>query len=129
MKTRNLKKKMAQKQRYLTKIYWSDDDDAFVAEVPALRGCVSHGETLAEAAAGIEEAIELWLESAHRHNDPIPEPDLAAEEIARLSPILNISKLARLSGLNKHTLASKLRRKSAFTPEEGRRIREAIASV
>jgi len=70
--------------------------------------------------------MELWLESAVKHGDPVPEPDLAAEEISRLSPLLNISKLA---GLNKSTLASELRRKSPFTLEEAGKLRAALASV
>ncbi|MDR1191575.1 MAG: type II toxin-antitoxin system HicB family antitoxin [Verrucomicrobiales bacterium] len=108
--------------KYLTKIYWSDDDGAFIAEAPALRGCVSHGATREEAAANIEEAMTSWLGSARKHGDPIPEPDLAAEEIMRLSALLNVSKLARLAGLNQHTLASKLRRHSPFTAQEARKI-------
>lgn len=115
--------------KYLTKIYWSNDDEAYVAEVPALAGCLSHGSTYEEAARNIREAMELWLESAAKHGDPVPEPDLAAEEIARFGPLLNISKLARLAGMNKHTLASKLRRKSPFTADEARSLRKAIGSI
>lgn len=115
--------------KYLTKIYWSEEDAAYVAEVPALRGCVSHGATYAEAAAHIEEAMGLWLESAGRHHDPIPTPDLAMEEIGRLSALLNVSKLARLAEINKHTLAAKLRRRTPFTPQEAERICRALASV
>ena len=112
--------------KYLTKIYWSDEDDAYVATVPALRGCVSHGETFEEAAANIQEAAEAWLESAEKHSDPVPVPDLAAEEISRFGPLLNVSKLAEMTGLNKNTLASKLRRKSKFTVEESTAILNTI---
>jgi len=117
------------KKKYLTKIFWSDDDQAYVAEVPALPGCVSHGASYAAAAHAIEEAMEVWLNSAYKHDDPVPEPDIASQEIARFFPLLNISKLARLSGINKHTLASKLRRRTAFTQEEARQIRTALARV
>lgn len=120
---------MKKTMKYLAKIYWSEEDESYVAEVPALPGCVSHGDTYEKAARNIREAMEVWLESAKRHSDPIPEPDLAAEEIGRLLPLLNVSKLARLSGVNKHTLASKLRRKTGFTTEEARKIRAALASV
>jgi predicted RNase H-like HicB family nuclease len=120
---------MKNKMKYLAKIYWSEEDDAYVAEVPALRGCISHGSTFAKAASNLQEAVELWMESSRRHHDPIPEPDLAAEEIGRLLPMLNLSKLARLSGVNKSTLASKLRRKSRFTTEESGRIRSVLASI
>lgn len=115
--------------KYLTKIYWSDDDEAYVAEVPALPGCAAHGDSYEEAARNVHEAMNAWLECARHHGDPIPEPDLVAEEIARFSGILNISKLARLAGMNKHTLASKLRRHSRFTNEEAGGIRKAIGSI
>lgn len=120
---------MKTKMRYLTKIYWSDEDNCFVGEVPALKGCASHGSTFQKAAHNLQEAIELWLDIAKRFNDDIPEPDLAAEEINWLLPLLNVSKLAKLSGINKHTLASKLRRKSRFTANEARKIRAALSSA
>jgi len=115
--------------KYLTKIYWSEEDEAYVAEVPALRGCVAHGRTYARAAAAIEEAMELWVESANRHGDPVPEEDLAREEIDRLAPLLNIAKLARLTGINPHTLASKLRRGSRFTSDEAGKILIGIRAI
>jgi len=116
------------KNRYLTRIYWSDEDAAFIAEIPALPGCMSHGDTIVEAAANIEEAAGLWLEMAERHSDPIPEPDLAREEIERFAPVLSVAKLARRAGMNQHTLASKLRRKSRFTEEESKAILAALGT-
>jgi predicted RNase H-like HicB family nuclease len=84
--------------RYLTRIYWSDDDEAFVAEIPALPGCVGVGETQLKALREVSKAVSLWLKSAQKHGDPIPEPDLAREEIERVSPFLNVSKLANRAG-------------------------------
>jgi predicted RNase H-like HicB family nuclease len=49
-----------------------DEDGVFVAEVPALPGCISQGNTRAEAVENIKEAIELYLESLQAHNEPIP---------------------------------------------------------
>jgi predicted RNase H-like HicB family nuclease len=49
-----------------------DEDGVFVAEVPALPGCISQGQTRAEALANIKEAIALYLESLEAHGDPIP---------------------------------------------------------
>lgn len=115
--------------KYLVKIHWSEEDQAYIATVPALPGCISHGDTYPEAAVMIEEAAELWLEMSRKYGDPIPEPDLAAEEITRLAPLLNLSKLARLSGVNSHTLASKLRRGTRFTEDESRRILDALHGV
>lgn len=51
-----------------------DEDGVFVAEVPALPGCISQGQTRAEASANIKEAIELYLDSLAANNDPIPPP-------------------------------------------------------
>jgi predicted RNase H-like HicB family nuclease len=48
-----------------------DEDGGFVAECPALPGCVSHGETVDEAAANIREAIELSLETRKANGLPL----------------------------------------------------------
>jgi predicted RNase H-like HicB family nuclease len=112
--------------RYLVKIWFSDEDGCYLAEVPALRGCTTHGRTYAQAAAHAEEAMQVWLSSAQRHGDPIPEPDYAAEEITRLHPILSVAKLARRAGVNQHTLASKLRRGTRFSREEATAVRRAL---
>ncbi len=50
--------------RYETIIHWSDDDQAFVADVPELPGCMAHGATHEEALANAKEAMQLWIESA-----------------------------------------------------------------
>lgn len=115
--------------KYLLKIYWSEEDEAFVAEVPALEGCISHGNSYEEAAHNIQEAAALWLEMAVSHGDLIPEPDRVAEEIRRVAPLLKLSKLARIAGMNHNTLASKLRRRTKFTPLESGKLLAAIASV
>jgi len=49
-----------------------DEDGVFVAEVPALPGCLSQGQTRADALKNIQEAIEAYLESLKAHNEPIP---------------------------------------------------------
>lgn len=49
-----------------------DEDGVFVAEVPSLPGCISQGETRAEALRNIQEAIEVYIESLKAHNEPIP---------------------------------------------------------
>jgi predicted RNase H-like HicB family nuclease len=51
-----------------------DEDGMFVAEVPALPGCISQGNTREEALRNIQEAIIVYLESLKAHNEPIPPP-------------------------------------------------------
>ncbi|GMU93956.1 MAG: hypothetical protein AMXMBFR4_30140 [Candidatus Hydrogenedentota bacterium] len=60
--------------KYEVIIYWSDEDGAFVAEVPELPGCAAHGSTQAEALASAQEAILLWVETAEEFGDPVPKP-------------------------------------------------------
>ncbi|MDR1190073.1 MAG: type II toxin-antitoxin system HicB family antitoxin [Verrucomicrobiales bacterium] len=117
------------KLKYATKIYWSDEDDCFIAKVPALKGCISHGDTFNQAAKNIQEAAELWLGVAEKYGDPIPAPDAAVEKIYQLSPVLNYSKLARLAGLKRSTLVTKLRRHTAFTPSEAGRLLSVVGAL
>ena len=60
--------------RYHINLMWSDEDDCWIADVPDLRPCSSHGETPAEAVANIRDAIQGWLEVACERGMPIPEP-------------------------------------------------------
>jgi predicted RNase H-like HicB family nuclease len=61
-------------QRYEIIIYWSDEDQVFVAEAPELPGCMAHGTTEESALQNLKEAMELWIDTARDHGDPIPEP-------------------------------------------------------
>ena len=60
--------------RYEVIIYWSAEDDCFVAEVPELAGCMSDGATYQEALANVEIAIREWIETARQLGRPVPEP-------------------------------------------------------
>ncbi|MBN2542281.1 type II toxin-antitoxin system HicB family antitoxin [bacterium] len=60
--------------KYEIIIFWSDEDKAFVADVPELPGCMAHGDSYEKALANAKEAIDLWLETAREFGDPIPEP-------------------------------------------------------
>lgn len=60
--------------KYEIIIYWSNEDEAFVAEVPELPGCSAHGDSASQALAHCDEAIELWIETAKELKRPIPEP-------------------------------------------------------
>ena len=60
--------------KYEVIIYWSDNDRAFVAEVPELPGCMADGSTYQEALANVEVVIQEWIETAKELGRPIPEP-------------------------------------------------------
>ena len=60
--------------KYEIILYWSNDDQAFIAEVPELPGCMAHGACQETALAQAKEAIQLWIDTAREFSDPIPEP-------------------------------------------------------
>jgi predicted RNase H-like HicB family nuclease len=59
-----------------------DEDGIFVAEVPALPGCISQGKTRSEAIDNVKEAVNGYIESLKKHNEPIPPP--ITEEIIEI---------------------------------------------
>ncbi|MBV8708775.1 MAG: type II toxin-antitoxin system HicB family antitoxin [Acidobacteriaceae bacterium] len=60
--------------KYEITLYWSEEDKAFIAEVPELSGCVAHGITRQEALANVETVISEWLETARELGRDIPKP-------------------------------------------------------
>jgi predicted RNase H-like HicB family nuclease len=60
--------------RYEVIIYWSEDDNAFIAEVPELPGCAADGPTYRKALANVEVVMREWTETAKELGRPIPEP-------------------------------------------------------
>ena len=59
---------------YHINLFWSSEDECWIADVPDLRPCSAHGETRAEAIANINDAIAGWLETAKECGYRIPEP-------------------------------------------------------
>jgi predicted RNase H-like HicB family nuclease len=62
------------KIRYELIIYWSEEDRAFIVEVPELAGCMADGETYQEAVQNAELVIQEWIETAKQLERLIPEP-------------------------------------------------------
>ena len=65
---------MKSKFRYEIIIYWSEADEAFIAEVPELPGCAADGQTYQEAITHVETVIEEWIETAKELSRDIPQP-------------------------------------------------------
>ncbi|MEA3265327.1 MAG: type II toxin-antitoxin system HicB family antitoxin [Candidatus Fermentibacteria bacterium] len=60
--------------RYEIIIFWSKEDQAYLAEVPELPGCMADGETYQQALSSAEQIIQEWIETARELGRPIPEP-------------------------------------------------------
>ncbi|GBD96735.1 MAG TPA: type II toxin-antitoxin system HicB family antitoxin [Nitrospirae bacterium] len=60
--------------KYEIIIYWSEEDKAYIAEVPELPGCAADGKTYQEALTNVEIIIQEWIETAKELKRPIPVP-------------------------------------------------------
>ena len=60
--------------KYELIIYWSEEDESFIVEVPELPGCMADGQTYQEAVANVEVVIQEWIETAQELGRPIPVP-------------------------------------------------------
>lgn len=60
--------------KYEVIIYWSEDDEAFIAEVPELPGCMADGQTKAAALRNVDTIAREWIETAMELGRAVPEP-------------------------------------------------------
>ena len=60
--------------KYELVIYWSEEDEAFIVEVPELPGCMADGKTYQEAVTNAEIVIQEWIDTAKDLGRPIPSP-------------------------------------------------------
>lgn len=68
---------------YVINVFWSDEDNCYIATVPDLEGCSAFGETPEAAVREVEVAKKLWLEVAHEDGEDIPEPSYLPAEAQR----------------------------------------------
>ena len=61
--------------RYEIILYWSNEDQAFVAEAPELPGCMAHGDDQEQALKNVQDAMQLWLEAAAELGRSVPQPE------------------------------------------------------
>jgi predicted RNase H-like HicB family nuclease len=60
--------------KYELILFWSEEDQVFIAEVPELPGCMADGASYAEAVANAEKVIQEWIQTAQEMGRPIPTP-------------------------------------------------------
>ena len=67
--------------KYEIIIYWSDEDEAFLAEVPELAGCMADGKSYIEAVQNVEVVIQEWIDTAIELGREIPQPKRKSEPV------------------------------------------------
>ncbi len=77
--------------KYQMVIYWSDEDRAYIVEIPELPGCMADGKTRLEAIANAETIMREWVETAHEIGRTVPTPQ---------GRLLTISEAAKRLGLS-----------------------------
>ena len=60
--------------RYEIILYWSNEDQAFIAEVPELPGCMAHGDDQEMALQNVKDAMQFWIDRARELGRSVPEP-------------------------------------------------------
>lgn len=60
--------------KYEIILYWSNEDQVFIAEVPELPGCMAHGDSQETALRSINDAMQFWIDTARELGRPVPEP-------------------------------------------------------
>ena len=60
--------------KYEVIIYWSEEDQAFIAEVPELAGCAADGSTYQDALTNVQVSVQEWIDAARELGREIPEP-------------------------------------------------------
>ncbi len=107
---------------YQITVAWSALDEAYEARVPALRHCLAYGRTPEKAVKEVKAAAEAMLAALREAGKPIPPADTGLERLAALAPVLKLAAVARLANMPVQTLASKLKRGTAFTADEAQRL-------
>lgn len=69
-------------QHYLVEIFWSPEDEGYIATVPDLPGCCAWGATEFEALRETQDAIAAWIEACRKSGEPVPIPATKARQAA-----------------------------------------------
>ncbi len=72
--------------QYALVIWYSEEDEAYLVEVPELPGCMADGETIEEAAQAAQTSIQMWIEAAHKLKRPVPQPARTREAVTNFIP-------------------------------------------
>ena len=108
------KSKKAEVLEYQVNIAFDPRDEIYVARVPELENCHTHGTTPEEALGNAKEAIELWIETAEKMRKPIPDPisrkKFSGKFVLRTSPELHaaLAKHALQTGKSMNELAEEI---------------------
>lgn len=113
---------------YQIVVAWSDEDEGYVARIPALRYCIAFGETPEKAVKEVKNAAAEVMKVMKAEGKPLPAVDITLDRVKALQPLLNMSAVAKAAKMSVQTLSTKLTRGTAFTEAEASRIGQVLTS-
>ncbi len=118
---------------YSIHLAWSDDDEAWIANIPDVHFCAADGQTPQKALSALEETFEVLRGVYDEDDEPFPEPAQhplpTSQSLRAASQYLKISRVAEAVGLNPHTIQTKLKRGTPLKEDEAKLIRDQINKV
>ena len=114
------------KYNYTAYVAWSDNDECYVAHVPAFKHCMAHGDTAEEAIHEVYDGLGGIIDAMSAEGMELPNDDQMIQLLKRLKPMIKISHLAKQADMKASTLSSKIDRGGPFSQEERKRLHEAI---
>jgi len=112
--------------QYPATVAYSEDDECFVARIPAFRHCAGHGETPEEALREAYDGLAGIIAVMQQDGTSLPDADVTATRLRHIRHIVKISSLAKLAGMRPTTLASKIDRGGPFTRDERERLHAVL---
>jgi predicted RNase H-like HicB family nuclease len=113
---------------YQITIAWSEEDEGYVASIPALRHCIAFGTTPEKAVKEVKLAATEVIKVMKADGRPLPAVDTTLARLQSLQPLINISAVAKAAHLSVQTLSSKVSRGTSLTAGEAMRIGQVLAS-
>lgn len=113
---------------YQIVVAWSDEDEGYVARVPALRYCLAFGETPEKAVKEVKAAAAEVIKVMKVEGKPLPAVDITLDRVKALQPLLNMSAVAKAAKMSVQTLSTKITRGTAFTQAEASRIGKVLTA-
>jgi predicted RNase H-like HicB family nuclease len=113
---------------YQITVAWSDEDEGYVARVPALRYCLAFGATPEAAVREVKKAAAEVIKVMKADGKPLPAVDTTLERVKTLQPVLNLSAVAKAAEMSVQTLSSKISRGTALTSDEAARLGRVLTA-
>lgn len=123
------KKRQTIERHYSINVHYSRQDECFIARSPSWPYIAADGETEVEAVRSMADALAGAMEVSRKRKKRMPDDDPLLAALRRLRPIINLNQVARMSGVSRNTLNSKIKRGTGFTESESNRLRESFESL